>query len=90
MPMTSNPSNGVLALILFGLFASGAARAAEPQMASEQPRAPDASATSIQVEAVTPDPATMRPEPPSSTEQASRSPLRPKPERPNLGLCDGS
>lgn len=92
MPILSKPSTRVFALILFSLLATSVVGAAEFAATSEQPRKSEqdsdtaGSAASLQVDSEHEqgNQAVMLPKP------APSSPIRPKGERPKLGLCDGS
>jgi hypothetical protein len=82
----------LLVPVLFSMLASGPASAAEPESAAGH-QAPEAAASAapVQADAQRVDPASiLREPPPPASEAAPELPIRPKGERPKLGLCDGS
>lgn len=89
MRITSNSNAGLLVLVLFSLLASGIVAAADAQMTTGQRGAIASSATADQLKAAQVNDELTLPEQPIP-ESASSSPVRPKGERPKLGLCDGS
>lgn len=89
MRIIPQPKTGLLVLVSFSLLASSVVTAADAQMITGQAGAIAPSATSEQMKAESVKDAVPRPEQPLS-EPAPSSPVRPKGERPKLGLCDGS